>query len=410
MLKKTSIALILLFFSASFSQKVNCATWEDVVELAKNNDSLVSAAKQLDSAEWSYKKTWTNFFPQVSASAGYTEVFVPEDQPKAYSLGLNVSQSLFKGFQNYNSLRTSYAAYQSALANLKKTQAQVYYDIRSTFIELYIAQENISLSNKILSRLKDNSRMIKLRYDSGREDKGNLLSTLASQKDGEYSLATAKRSYLLAQLKLSQLVSQEIKTTDGTLPISYEKDPDFNKLTENSPSYLIAKYQLETSDIAAQNSWGGFLPSVSLSWSESKSGEEWPPSDVSKRWSLNMSYSLFPGGSNIADKFINDLNLDKVKRDFESEKKNLRYNIESAYSSLKNALDNLEVKRAQLEAANERANIADAKYQNGLITFDDWNRITNDGISAQRNYLNAKKSALEGSAAWKNSYGGWEIW
>ena len=123
---------------------------------------------------------------------------------------------------------------------------------------------------------------------------------------------------------------------------------------------------------------------------------------------MNLSYSLFPGGSNIADKFINDINLDKAKRDFESGKKSLRYNIEAAYSSLKNALDNLEVKRAQLDAANERSIIADAKYQNGLISFDDWNRITSDGITAQRNYLNAKRNAFEASAAWKNSYGGWE--
>jgi outer membrane protein TolC len=406
-IKRTIIFIVFLLFSNG----IFCATWKDVALTAANNDDYVSAQKQLDSSEWSYKKAWTSFFPQVSASAGYNETTPAgtTEVSKSYSMGLNVSQSLFKGFQNYNSLRTSYASYQSALANMQKVSAQVYYDLRVAFVDMSIAQENIALSEKILSRLKENARMIMLRYDSGREDKGNLLSTVASQKDGEYSLASANRGYKLAQLKLSQLASREIRSTDGTIQITYESGPDFEKLTESSPSFLMAKYDLETADIAAQNSIGGFLPSATLSWSDSNSGDVWPPADNSKRWSLNLSYSLFPGGSNIVDKFINDLNLDKARRDFESTRKSLRYSIENAYLSLKNAMDNLEVKRAQLDAAVERSIIADAKYQNGLITFDDWNRIVNDGISAQRNFLNAKKSALEASAAWKNSYGGSEL-
>lgn len=405
MFKKSSLLILLI---SILYCGANSATWSEVSVLSVNNDDYVSAKKQLDSAEWSYKKAYSAFLPQVSASAGYTDTQVPADQPKSYSYGLSASQSLFKGMQNYNALRSAYASYQYYQANLKKADSDVNYQIRLAFIGLYIAQENLNLSTQILSRIKENARMIKLRYDSGREDKGNLLTTTASQKDAEYGVASAKRELNLSLLKLYQLVSSEVKTTDGTLDISVESDPDLDKLTENSPSYQMAKYQLENSDIAAQNTLGEFLPSVSLSGSYRKSGTEWPPGDLSKSWSLNVSLPIFPGGSNIADKFINDLNLDKAKRDFASGKKDLRYSIENAYRNAKNAIDSLGVKRAQLDAANERAKIADAKYQNGLVTFDEWNRITNDNISAQKNLLQGKRTALESAAAWKNSYGGKE--
>jgi len=385
------------------------ATWKEVSALSVNNDDYVSAKRQLDSSEWSYKKAWTSFLPQLSASAGYSETLPPFDLEKSYSLGLNASLSVFNGMKNYYGLRSAYASYQYYLESLKKTESDVYYNIRLAFVGLYIAQENLDLSSQILSRIKENARMIRLRYDSGREDKGNLLTTIASQKDAEYGVASAKRELALSRLRLNQLVSREINSTDGTIDISMESDTDFNSLAENSPSYKMAKYQLESSDIAAQNSIGGFLPSIALSASERKTGEEWPPDTLSsKSWSLNLSYSFFPGGSNIADKFINDLNLDRAKRDFESSRKNLRFDIEDAYRNARNAIDSLDVKRAQLDAANERAKIADAKYQNGLTTFDEWNRITNDNITAQRSFLQAKSSAFESVAAWKNSYGGKE--
>jgi outer membrane protein TolC len=409
MLKLLKFGGIIIYFAVVLSAAAYPATWQDVAALSRNNDDYVSAKKQLDSAEWTYKKAYSAFLPQLSASAGYSETLPPFDLEKSYSLGLSATQSIFNGMKNYYGLKSAFASYQYYLENLKKTGSDVHYNIRVAFIELYIAQENLDLSNQILARIKENARMIRLRYDSGREDKGNLLTTVASQKDAEYGVASAKRELDLSRLKIFQLVSSEIRATDGTIDISMETDPDFNSLIENSPSYKMAEYQLESSDIAAQNTIGGFLPSVSLSASDRKTGEEWPPDTLSsKSWSLNFSYSFFPGGSNIAEKFINDLNLDKAKRDFESSKKSLRFSIEDAFRSAKNAIDSLGVKRAQLDAAAERAKIADAKYQNGLTTFDEWNRITNDNITAQRSFLQAKKVAFESVAAWKNSYGGRE--
>jgi outer membrane protein TolC len=405
--KSFFLIVVALFVAMSCITSANAATWQQVSDLAVNNDDYVSASKQLDSAEWSYKKAWTNFFPQLSASAGYSETVVPEDMPKSYSLGLSASQTLFKGFQNLNALKTAYSNYQYYLAGFNKARSDVYYNLRTAFVGLYISQENLDLAQQILTRIKENARMIKLRYDSGREDKGNLLTTVASQRDAEYGVASAKRALELSKLKISQLISSEVKSTDGTIDISLEADPDMERLTEAAPSYLMAKYQLENSDIAAQNTLGEFLPTVSASYSYRKNGEDWPPDTLGKSWGVNVSMPLFPGGSNIADKYINDINFEKAKRDFESNKKDLRYNIGNAYSNAKNALDSLEVKKAQLSAANERSKIADAKYQNGLITFDEWNRITNDNITAQKNLLQGKRSALESVAAWKNSYGGY---
>jgi outer membrane protein TolC len=408
---KIVIFAMLLLSVASLFPSACAESWEDIARTAKDNDALVSASKQLDSAGWSYNKAWSNFLPQLSLSGSYNETTTGAtgEPTKSYSYGLNGTQYLFKGFQNYYALRSSYANYQYTMASFKKAESDVYLNLRTAFVGLSFAQEDFDLSKKILAQLKENARLIKLRYESGREDRGNFLTTVASEKNAQAQVSAAERELELSMLKLSQLTSLEVKAAQGELTASLEADPDFASLLNNSPDLLMAKHKLEIADISAANTVGEFLPTVSLSGNYSKRGDEWPPESESKSWSLNLSYSFFPGGANIADKLINDLNLDAARRDFEASRKNTLYSIEDAFRKAKDALDALEVKRVYLEAARERSKIADAKYLNGLIAYDEWNRITNDYISAQKDFLKSRRSALEASASWKNSFGGKEI-
>jgi outer membrane protein TolC len=399
------VLFIILLLTASASPG---ASWEDISRTATTNDELVSAGKQLESARWSYNRAWSGFLPQVSLSGSYSENLADgaDAATKSYSVGVNATQYIFKGLQNYYGLMSAYSNYQHTLANYKSIESNVYYNLRVAFFDLYIAQENLDLLNKILSQLKENARLIKLRYDSGREDRGNMLATVASERDGEATVSAAKRQLDLAKLRLFQLSSMEVEKVDGDANVTYEANPDFASLAESSPSYAMARYQLEMTDIAAKNSIGEFLPTLSLSGNYSRKGPDWPPDTSNKSWGLNLSYPLFPGGANFADKIINDLNLEKARRDFESSRKDILYNIEDAYRAVRDAADDLDVRRIYLEAAEERARIANAKYLNGLVTYDEWNRITNDHISAQKNLVSSKRSVMQAIAAFKNSYGG----
>src|SRR5690606_38333615 len=57
------------------------------------------------------------------------------------------------------------------------------------------------------------------------------------------------------------------------------------------------------------------------------------------------------------------------------------------------------------KASNTRAEIARAKYNNGLITFEDWDIIENELIQRQTNYLQSKKDRVVRYATWENLLG-----
>lgn len=385
-------------------------SWEQALSLAQaNNPELKSAAKQAESAQWSYYKSFSSFLPQLSASAalGQTASGTLAVTAKSSSYGLSVSQALFTGFDNYLSALSSKANYEYYLAAKQKEESDLYYKLRQTFVDLSIAEENINLYRKILERRKNNGDLIELRFDSGREDKGSLLRTQADAADAAFNITVSENARALAQLKLAQLISAEVSGAEGTLEAQLVTAPDFGKLLAASPAYQMGQKQVEKAELAYRKTGSELLPSVTLSGAYRNSGTDWPPTSSSNSWSLSFSYPFFSGGANIADRIISFVQYDQSRQDFIASSNDLRYGIEAACRNLSDAIEAVKIARLSLAAASLRAEIARTKYLNGLMNYDSWDIIENDYISAQKTLLAKKKAALYAEAAWHNSYGGY---
>ncbi len=385
-------------------------TWQQALSLAeKNNNELNSARKQLESTEWSYNKSFSTFLPQLSASASLSnsQSGTAGATSQSYSYGLNASQALFRGMSGIYGIQSAYSNLEYQRASLRATTANVYYELRSAFLNVLVAQENVRLLEQILKQRQDNASLIELRYDSGKEDKGNLMSTRADEAQAKYDLSSAKRDLKLAKLKLSQLLGQSVADVKEDITVSSPTLSDYDELIKTTPSYIQAVKQIESAELAYKATISGFLPSISLSGSYRKSGSDWPPEGESKSWSLSLSYPLFPGGSNFADRAIYSAKLDQAREDFAGSEKDIRYSLEEAFENFNDSLEGLKVAEISLAAAGERSKISRVKYLNGLTNYDEWDRIESSFIQQQKSLLNNKKSALLAEASWYKSYGGY---
>jgi outer membrane protein TolC len=399
-----------LFILVVIVTNAGALTWNEALSLAEQNSHVLeSARKKVESSEWSYRKSYSTFLPQLSASAGMSETSsgTVSATGKSYSYGLSATQHLFRGMDGIYGIRSAYADLGYQKANLSSTRASIFFELRSSFIEVLITQKNVKLLEIILAQRRENTRLIQLRYDSGNEDKGNFMSTQADEAQAEYDLSSAGRELKLAKLKLSQLLRQDVASVEGQNELKAPESIDFNQLVNVTPSYLMNKKQLESAELAYKSTISGFLPSVSLSGSYRNTGSDWPPDRDSKSWSLNISYSFFPGGSNIADRAIYSAKLAQAEEDFANSVKDLRYNLEESFENFIDALEALKVSKTSLNATKERARISRAKYLNGLTNYDEWNRIENSYIQAQKSLLTQRKSALQAEALWHRIYGGW---
>jgi len=384
------------------------STWQEVLSLsAQNSNDINSARKQLEAYQWRYYKAYSNFLPQVSASlsTGNSVAFAGVNNTAGY--GISASLSIFKGMANYYNLRTNQVNYDLYTANLNNVQAQTYYNLRQAFVDLYLAASNVEIRNRIKQSRENNARMIKLFYDSGKEDKGNYLRTAAQLADADQAVAAAIRQLELARLRLSQLVGATVTSADETITLEAYTLPDFNALAQQAPTYIMAKDQLTLAEIAQQNTLSEFLPSISLNGSYQKSGSDWSSLSTGKSLSLGVSLPIFPGGSNIADRMISGFMLEKAREDLAKSQKDIFYTIKSAYENLKTAREAYFVQKQYLDSSVERSKIAQSKYLNGLMSYNDWDKIQNDYVNDQVAIINSGRNALVAQANWLQSYGGW---
>lgn len=380
--------------------------WEVVRTLAdKNNNQLASAQQQFASYKYTYNKAFTPLLPQLSASISAAN---SNSGSSSYTYGLSASQVLFDGLQNSFSIRSAFNDVEYQQASLNAVKASVLYDVRAGFIEVLNGQQYIKLLEKILAQRDDDSQMMELRYNSGKEDKGNLMKTQADEALAGFDLSSAKRDLLLSRLKLSQLINATVETVEekGGMPVPPQANLD--ELVATTPTYIMAKKQLNSVVLAKAATITGFLPTVSLSGNLRKSDTSWPPAADSRSLSMNLSYSFFPGGSNIVNVDIYRARQAQAEQDFSKATKDLRYNIELAYQNYHNAVEALAVGKINLDAAEERSKITKMKYLNGLVMYDEWNRIENSYIQAQKSYLAQEKAVLLAEAAWYKAYGGYK--
>ncbi len=403
-------AVVAILFLSVTRASVSALTWSKAVSLAEESShQLAGAQKKLEATEWSYKRSFSTFLPQLSASASLSnsQSGASDAWSESYSYGLSATQNLFRGMDGIYGIRSAYADVEYEKASLRSTTASVFYDLRLAFISVLVAQENVKLLEKILEQRENNARLIQLRYDSGKEDRGSLMSTRASETGARHDLSSARRDLKLTRLKLSQLLRSEIDDVEGKYVPGAPAEVDIDELIPQTPSYIMYQKQLESSQLAYNKTISGFLPSVSLSGSVRNSGSEWPPESTSKSWSLNFSYPLFPGGTNLADRAIYAARLDSAREDFERSVKDLEYDLVKAYEDFNDSLGALEVARVSLAADEERARITRVKYLNGLTDYDEWDRVESAYIQAQKSLLNYEKSAMLAEALWHKTYGGW---
>src|SRR5690606_20988289 len=86
------------------------------------------------------------------------------------------------------------------------------------------------------------------------------------------------------------------------------------------------------------------------------------------------------------------------RRSIENE---LRVRIEDAHRAYVESEKRVAIAEEFLRAARARAEIARERYELGLVSFDEWDRIESDLISRERAALQAKRDRIIAEAEWE---------
>ena len=249
------------------------------------------------------------------------------------------------------------------------------------------------------------------RYEAGREHKGAVLTAKADLAQSRLEAAQAKRNLSLTQFALTRELGRGERTAiraAGDFNIKGIEDvrPNCEALADNTPflKELISLKESARCDLASAKA--SIFPQVYLSGSFGRSHSGWPPENETWSAGLAFSLSIFEGGGRISQIRKAESQLIQTEANERSGRDSVIYTLEKTWKDFQDAAETVSVKKKFLEAALERAKIANAQYSSGLTAFDDWIIIENNLVSAKKAYLDAQEDLLIAQSYWIQAKGG----
>lgn len=400
------------------AQPAEVMTWEDCVrEAAKNNPDLVSAQQSVYSAKAQKGITGSALFPQISIDASASKSKretgefsdVEEESTNTFSGDISGSQLIFDGFKTSNDVAAAAENIKAAQEGYKFSSSDVRFRLRDAFTSLLKAQDSVRIKEEIFQRRRQNFELVTLRYEAGREHRGSLMTEEANLLRAKYEVVQAIRDVESAQYKLAKELGRtppaDLMAKGDFYVASAVEKPDFEKITLSHPALQRLVFQKNSAAFTLKSAKAQFFPSLTANGNVGKSDTDFPPENDSWSVGATVSVPIFEGGRRIEQIKKAEADLKKAEADEKSRQDALIRDLDSAWTGLRNAIDNAGVQKKFLAATEERARIAEAQYSTGFITFDDWIIIEDNLVSAKKSYLDAQAAALVAEAAWIQAKG-----
>lgn len=387
--------------------------WDDCVKIALDrNPDLASALRFKDQSRASYYQSFNGVMPNVVVANSYSSGSGTAGRA-GYQASAVASVDLFN-MGKISSIRSASASYEQAQASLRQVSANVRFSLRSAFANVLLAEMDVDVARKILDIRRVGAEMVTLRYQSGHEYKGNMMNAGAQQLQAEASLAQARRAQRSTRRAFARQLGlddfEEVSAT-GTLAAAAAPPPpaDVFALLSGRPDVQVQEAIVRGANVSVTSAESPLFPSLSATYSRTRgtAGSEFPAAPYAWSAGATLSYPLFGGGPTGTYFAVqaSKRGLEKAQEDLRTTRDAAVADLETAWASYANAVDQARVQRLTLESSRQRNDEADVRYASGLLTFDNWTVIVSQRVSDELSAVQSLHDAVVAQAAWEKALG-----
>ncbi|MBS1984329.1 MAG: TolC family protein [Bdellovibrionales bacterium] len=406
-----------LLWAVGFSAYAEKLSWDECVrEASAQNADLLASQSALRAAEANASGAYSTFFPQVSAGVNYnygssaTSGTADAGAQSSYTAALTANQNLFSGFSDAAKVHQAQANLESARMNLAIAKAKLSYDLKSAFANLAYVQKQVKLAADVVRRRAENLKLVELRFQVGRENKGSVLLSRAALSEAKLAALQADHALYSARDQLAKALGRDDSDAlevGGGLPLQDPGSvaPDFRALAREVPDRRLAEITIQSAQAALEASRSGFFPTLTVTGSKGIAGGDGRARENSWSVGAGLNVPLFSG---LRDYYATKSSAESVASARVNADGSLRQALlalRQSWSDYSESAVALSLNREYLDAAQTRAEIARVQYNNGLATFVDWDLIENDLIKRQNTALQSERDRVVSEAAWEQTQG-----
>lgn len=398
-------------------KNAKAVTWEDCVAIAaQRNPSLIAAEWAEKASRASYFSSYNGLLPSAILANTWTHNNNANGSlvgsANFYTAQATANWNLFNMGAVAN-IRTAKASYSQAQANQRQASASLRYNLLSAFASVYFAHESLDMTRRIAAIQQKNAEEVTLRYQSGNEYKGNMMNAKAQSLVAQVNVVQAVRNLRSATKQLDQyLGSDDFEAVVVTGTLVAQTPPDLpthlQDFLDYRPDVALQEAIVESARASLASSEAPLFPSFSANYARFREGpKEFPSSTYLWSAGATLSYPIFGGGPMSAF-----FNIKSAKDTLHNQEETLRavriaalQNLENAWANYANAVDQAIGEQAILESYRQRNAEGEVRYSAGLVTFDNWQVIVTQWVSAEQTSINDWQAAVTAQAAWEMALG-----
>jgi outer membrane protein len=440
------------FFISSAQDTPKVWTLEDCINYALDHN--LDIKKQILSVEANKKQllqSRLNLLPDLNANATnvwnfgqtidmYTNTFATSTV-RSNNFYLQSNATLFSGLTKVNTIKQNSINLLASQYDLDVLKNSISLAVAGYFLDMLLNVELLDVAKNQIEITKGQvSRMEKL-VEAGSSAKGDLLNIQAQEAAESLSVIQAENRVIISRLSLQQLidlpVSPDFRIEKPLLkPVEESKglltpEQVFNFAVEKRPEIKSADLRVQSAQKSLALARGVLSPTLSFggSWGTGYSGasEEvestvykkevigvtnttgdtvfgYYPSNTyknkpfSKQITDNNNKSLgfylripiFNGWSGRTNISLAKIQRDKAEIDLEIQKRDLRKNIEQAYTDASASLQQYNASLQKVAAQEESFKYTQQKFDVGMMTSFDYNNSKKDLTKAESDLLQSK--------------------
>lgn len=438
-MKKTIwIAAIAAIFSTgnALGQEVQTITLQDAIEIALDNNYLLKQAENnLGLAEESIKNEKADFLPSVSASlsgnrnSGQQFVFDrlnAGENPfvnitsQSISGNVNARITIFDGFNNILTLRSSEQNKLSREENLQREKENVIFNTATRFLQVILDKELLEIDKENLITSRKQLEQVQAQVEVGSRPAVDLYNQEAQVANDELSITQRENTLTLNKLLLiRQLQIDPLGVYDFVIP-EIDENQNFNEVSNYSLSELISEAITGRSDIRSEEAnirslnyqlqlaQGALLPTVSASGSISSRysdqytipsntgisegvsfGDQFFDQQVNKSLGFSVSIPLFQNYNRMYNIQSSKVQLKNAELSFENTKLQVIQEVTQAYNDYVSYLKQKEATEKSLFASEKAFETQQERYNVGASTLIELSQAQATYVTAQSNYTQA---------------------
>ncbi|MGE5280101.1 MAG: TolC family protein, partial [Deltaproteobacteria bacterium] len=327
-------------------------SWTQCVQEAqKNHPDLISAEASVKQSQADKKIVASDLLPQVASTVSAATAMTTSSSSgtktrtttDTYSYGATGTQLLFDGGKTVNNVKAAAQDVEAARYNYRFTSTEVRLRLRTAFIALLKAQELLKITQEIHDIRRNNLVLIDLRYESGLEHRGALMTAEANLAQAQFEIGRAQRALEVVQTQLVKEMGREGLSDvraegDFTVSDAFLEKPDFQALAKDNPSLEKRIAQKNAASFGIKSAQANFLPELSAQAGVGRKNASWPPENDQWNAGVTLSLPIFEGGLRLAQVDKARAAYDQARADERSTKDGVLVALEQTWAALQDAV------------------------------------------------------------------------